>query len=182
MSADWVAVVIAALAACVAIWQAVEARRARTDARDAAKEAGVHEQKALQASEDAASAAGRSASAQERIAEVVEAGAVKSPWGLRKKSPTVWRLRNVSDHPVRATAVFMGDSRLSVTPDDVVGGRNAVPRTVGPGEGVDVVFDYEEGSSSNTWAAFTVSWAGKGGEPSSEEFTLQWRPPARIIF
>ncbi|OII18168.1 hypothetical protein BIV03_04065 [Curtobacterium sp. MCBA15_016] len=173
VGADWWTEIIAAVAALVAIWQAWEARRARKEARQSAADAADHEQRALQASTESAAAAVRSAAAQERLAEVAESGAERSPWALRKKSAQLWQITNVSDHPLSLVFVFLHDPRLAVDDDD------GSDRTVGPGEAIMVRYPYQEGQQK--WAAMELSWSNARGAQVEEEFTLQWKAPPRII-
>lgn len=171
MNADWIAVAVAAVAAGVAVWQAIVAQLARRDAQRASRGAQEHEAAALLASESAAASAARSAAAQERLAEAVEGQTIRPTWKLRKKSPTLWHIQNVSGHEVHWVTPLVDDDRLQVVGDTGDGFDS-----IGPREGFDLVFDYRLGQPP--YASLQLLWPDHRGEQQAEQFTVEWRPPS----
>ena len=102
--APWLALAVAIAAAGIAVWQAWEARKARTDAQGAAEQA-------AQAQADAASHAGRAAAAaetsadhQERMAKALEKGTerYRNLWAIRPARGQLYVLTNRTNLPAEA--------------------------------------------------------------------------------
>lgn len=182
MASDWWAVGIAAIAAAVAIWQAVIARGARKDAqkaqtlaRQASADAQAHEAAALRAAQEAAGSATRSADAQERLASAYEGQVEKPTWRKQKLTITTWKITNVSGHALQWVTPVVDDPRLQV-----VGDLGDGFDEIGPRESIEVMFDFSEGQK--TYASLQLLWPDSRGNQQVEEFTFEWGPPQRIIF
>ncbi len=111
MNAEWWTVIVAAAAAMIAIWQAFEARNARTQALTAAKEAAEHEKAALRASQESATAAGRSAAAHERMVQLAEEDRAGNEWDFEPLQGELWAAVNRLGQDVFAR--LEGHDRLS---------------------------------------------------------------------
>lgn len=105
---EWIATVVAVIAALIAGWQAWEARRSRLDARASAGEAQQHEERAAAASERIALAI------EEQIAlERAEREKYRNPWSMRStrdKSSRTYKFMLGGDEPVSDVQISVDDA------------------------------------------------------------------------
>ena len=173
MDAGWWAVIVAALAAGFAAWQAWEARRARTEAQQARDDAGTHEKAALGAARDAAGAAKRGAEAQERIAAVIESQSEKETWRKTKRASEIWRVTNVSGHEVQFVSFETDDERVKVVGDTGDGFDSKGPRDY-----FDVLIEWKIGQKQ--YAPLQITWLAADNERKRKTLTFENRPATRI--
>jgi hypothetical protein len=79
--------VVTAVGACIAAWQALDARNARTAAEKASEQARDHEIEALRASTSSANSHAAAASALQEANAIALSMAPKSPWVMTRPSP-----------------------------------------------------------------------------------------------
>lgn len=168
---EWIATGIAVLAALVAGWQAVEARRSRLDARTSAAEAQQHEERAVTASERIASAVEeqneheRAAREQERA----ERERYKNPWTRESQvvaSGRAWKFHLGGDEPVTGVAVKIDDKygkeRLNVTMPDTENMR--------PGQSFRL--DWWQSMASPSQITAELHWVRSNGDAHDSVMTL----------
>ena len=154
---------VTAIGVLVTIYQAKEARAARLDAQQARDDAEAHEKAALVASQESASAAGRSAIALEEANEIARQSLPRDPWMLVPHSKSKYELRNDSADTLWAITVIQADGGNDVSPFVDM----PIPQ-LHPGE--SIFFSYEKSFASPASATIIVSW----GYPDSTEQTT-WR-------
>lgn len=154
---------VTAIGVGVTAWQALDARRARDEARDARDAAQEHETVALRASIDSASAAARSAEALEQRNAIELAKIPTDAWSVANEG-NKYELRNVSKHVMYA--VYVND--LGKANDITLYNDNDDGRNVGPGE--SVYFDYSRQINSPASTTLQVTW----GDPVTGERS-EWR-------
>ena len=134
--------IIAAIAAIIAWKQAKTAIEAKDETAEL-----------LQAARDSAEAAGRSAGALERTADVAERGEQRDPWQVRRLSAHRWSVTNVS-------GLNLDFATLESSPAGVI--------------------HIEGGSAHRDVPNGTSVYFGFGGgvaDPSSANVTVKWRSP-----
>lgn len=178
MDAAWVGVIVAAIAAVVAIWQAHEARRARRDAQKARDDAEEHEKRALAAAEASAGAATRSASAHERMAVLAEdAARDRQTWEPRQRRGERWEIVNLTGGAVRAMlAPAEGERFLTIDKQDA---DDDGFHLVGPGEGLPVT--WPDRLSMPKFARTIAIWKDPRIGLREELLTLERVPPPQIF-
>ncbi len=154
---------VTAVGVLVAIYQAKEARAARNDARDARDAAESHEKAALAASQESASAAGRSAAALEEANDIARQTLPRAPWTLTQHTKNKYELRNDSPDTLWAVSVVQADGG-----NDVTAFVEMPVDQLHPGE--SIYLDYSKNLSSPASATIIVSW---GFPDTTEQQT--WR-------
>lgn len=142
---EWIAAVIALVAAGAAIWQASEARRANRAAQVSSSSAALH--------------AEQTSAAQTRMAEVLEQMHLaqiarendRPMWSIEPKSERSWVLRNVSDLTLVVSNVQWNDGAIVRTDPE------SFPLTVRPG------------------GLIVIHWFKSFGSPSILEIDLEWK-------
>lgn len=147
----------------VAIYQAKEAVAAQIDAQDARDEAKAHEEAALIASQESASAAGRSAAALEESNDIARQTLPRDPWTLTSHSKSKYELRNDSADTLWAVSVIQADGGNDVSPF-----VDMPVDQLHPGE--SIYLDYSKNLGSPASATIIASW----GAPDSTEHKT-WR-------
>lgn len=159
--APWLALAVAIAAAGIAVWQAWEARKARTDAQGAAEQA-------AQAQADAASHAGRAAAAaetsadhQERMAKALEKGTerYRNLWAIRPARGQLYVLTNRTNLPAEA---------VHIDPDSPLSREVRVAR-IEPGSSETFRYTGTDGSTG----AVTVTYRPVG--PGAPDDDQTWR-------
>ena len=139
--------IVTAAAAAIAAWQAVEARRARSEARAASDDAGEHERAALTAAEAAAASSARSADAAERQAAAAERALLdRDPWIFVPVGSTQWKVTNRTGHHAKIISVL--------------------------GEGIHLE-ELERGAVANG-SSLNISFGEATTEPSPTEVVITW--------
>ncbi|GAB3845113.1 hypothetical protein [Nesterenkonia populi] len=154
---------VTAVGVLVAIYQAKEARAARNDAQDARDDAQAHEKAALAASQESASAAGRSAVALEEANEIARQTLPRDPWKLIQHTKNKYELRNDSPNTLWAVSVIQADGGNDITPFEDMPIDQLHP-------GTSIYLDYSKSFASPATATIMVSW---GFPDSTEQKT--WR-------
>lgn len=142
---EWIAAVIALVAASAAVWQAREARRANKAAHESSSSAAVH--------------AEQTAAAQTRMAEVLEQMHLaqvsrendRPIWSIEPKSERSWVLRNVSDLSLVISNVQWNEGTIVRTDPE------SFPLTVRPG------------------GLIVIHWFKSFGSPSILEIDIEWK-------
>lgn len=160
---EWVATSIAVIAAAAAIWQGLEARRARRGAQAAAREA-----------EDATE---RTVAAAERLAKATEDQAAlalaayeqyENPWALVPRSmggAKAWDWRLGGGEPV-------SNLRAELDPDDGdVDFVAPVPTEMSPGESIG--FFWAQTYDSPAQVTVALHWQRPNGDAHSTRMTLR---------
>ncbi|WP_210506104.1 hypothetical protein [Naasia sp. SYSU D00057] len=164
---------LTAVGVLVSCWQALDARRARNDARVASADAERHEQAALDAArrsalaaEESASASTRSADASERIAAAVEMTATPPrPWLLEYEGGERWKAINNTGVNVDFVAVT-GKPQAWVVPD------TEVPRDVAAGESIS----FRLPKRLNSPSSVTVKVVWRNPDMTGDEYFETVRP------
>ncbi|GAA0426621.1 hypothetical protein [Leifsonia naganoensis] len=156
--------VVAAIAALVAIFQVVEARRARDEARVARDDAAKHEQEALDAAKRSADSAVDSAAAQRRLATAAEEQldmirrSAAPPWRIERVDDTRWKITN-------ATGENVDFFTLNAKPDAIERvGFNTIARDVAKNE--SLFFNFGGFLNSPPSVNLVVAWrdASRNGQ------------------
>jgi hypothetical protein len=149
--AIWSAIA-AGVAAIFAAWQALEARRARTDAQAARDKADDHEQRALAAAEHSSGAASRSAEAHERLVALEEEKArSRETWAPHVLPGERWEITNLTDDALDVNAAPAADEE-HLTVDE---GDDPFT-TVGPGE--SITGEWPDRLSMRRFARVELRW------------------------
>jgi type III secretory pathway component EscV len=147
---------VAIVAAVIAVFQVVEARKARDDARTARDEAADHERQALEAARAAANASTRSATAQERIAEIAEETANPRPaWLVSKVGTTRWKVTN-------NTGVNVDFVMISSKPDGYITTEHPQGMPQDVTKGGSLYFDFGGGMDDPSSVNVKITWRGAG--------------------
>lgn len=163
----WVAIAAGA-AALVAVWQAWEACRARTDAQAARDKADEHERRAVSAAELSSGAAARSATAHERLVALAEEQARSlETWGAQVLDGERWEITNLTADALDVNA-SPADDEEHLTVDE----SDHPFVTVGPGE--SVTGEWPDRLSRRPFARVELRWRDPhGGALRSSLVTLR---------
>ncbi len=162
---EWIATGMAVIAALIAGWQALEARRSRLDARSSAIEAQDHEARAVAASERIASAIEA-----QNASERAEREKYRNPWNMVSSSTSssrTYKFMLGGDEPVSDVCIMIDDSHTArerfrfVKPET---------ETMRPGESMTFNWFLHMGSTPQITA--DVHWTRPNGEQHQSAVTL----------
>ena len=163
---EWIATGIAVIAALVAGWQAVEARRSRLDARTSAAEAQQHEERAATAAERIASAV-----EEQNVRERAEREKYRNPWQMVSsrpdKSTRSYKFMLGGDETLTDVRIMIDDSHTEREKFRFVKPETEAMR---PGESMTLSWWRHMGSASQITA--DVHWTRPNGEQHHAAVTL----------
>jgi len=117
--------VVTAIAAAFALWQAITASRSRRDAQQANVEAAEHERSALRAAQESAASSTRSADAAERQAAAAERALHgQDPFVFERLGQTRWKVTNRTGGPAFFRVVEGQPGLIQVEEENLNGRQN----------------------------------------------------------